>query len=213
MEGHLAVKATNVEGRADDGLIHIADTRAHLTLHHNCVGKVCDSIAYVHLIEFPERSVASGSTPAHDHLAVVLGVQLCRVVLDDEEVVCLIYIIYIVGFAHYAKCGAITSATTCSAEVLTIVVLDGKLTILFPEAPDVVAAECLVAEAHLLSVAIVVHHLACTVALCRSAGDVVPVFIAFGADLRTLYHVELHLHHEVGEHHSLAVRTFEVEVK
>ena len=122
---------------------------------------------------------------------------------------CAIDAVYIVRHAYHTKGSAASCSTRCGAEVLTSVVLDGNLAcFIFPETPDILCAEFLLSEAHSLRFTVVVHHLTVTICLiCRSACDVVPVLIAFGADCGAFHLVLLHLYYKVGEYHTIAIAT------
>ena len=208
---HAAGETGDAQGGAHDGLVRVADAGGHLALLHGCGGEHGFGVAGVYGVESPERGVVFSCAPANDDGTGLLGVEFHAAVLDGEEAVGRLDGVDVVGFFALAELGGSAGAGACRADVVTVVVLDGELAVLFPEAPDAVGREGLVAEAHAVLFCIVVHHLAGAVGIGGSARDVVPVLVAFGADDGRFGHVLLDVEGEVGEHDALAVGAGERE--
>ena len=92
--------------------------------------------------------------------------ELNGIVLDYEEIISTVDVVYVVWLIYNAECCCVTGAGTCCAKVFTSVVLDGYLAVLLPKTPDAVCAEHLVAETQFVNVAVDVNYLAAAVGLC-----------------------------------------------
>ena len=133
-------------------------------------------------------------------------------VFDDIIVVGFGDSIYIIGCVALAELRVGARAAARRAYIHAVVVLDGEFAVLLPEAPHAVGRESLLAEAHAVDGAVVVHHLARAISLGGSVGDVVPMHVALGADCREREGFgQLNLYREVGKHHALQVRSREGE--
>ena len=203
-------QAADEQRGADDGLVAVADTGGHLALFHGGSTQCSLGVGHVDAFELPERCASLGGGPAHDDGAGLLGMELHSIVLDGEVAEGVIYSIGVVGRLASSELRRGACARTGGTDVVAVVASDGQLAVLLPETPYIVGRKGFAAETHTVDGGIIVHHLAGAVGFGRSAGDVVPMLVALGADfgaLRTRGGGRFHRDVEVGEQDALAVRT------
>ena len=172
-------------------------------------------MAGIYALEGPERSTVGVCGPAHDDGARLLCVEFGAAVLDDEGAIGFLNLVDGVLGVNGVKLRAAARTCACRTDIFAVVVLDGELAIHFPETPDAVGGEGLLAETHTVGFAVVVHHLAGAVSLGGGVLDVVPMHVALGAILGQAGLVfccgRADAHLEVLEDHAVAVRAREGE--